>query len=127
MPTTTDVTGGIVGAITELLRQHPAGHIDAVMVGTTHFTNALLERRNLAPTAVLRLCLPATQLLPPLVDWPDELRDAIGGNTYMVGGGNEFDGREISGLDRDGIRNAVRDMERQGIRAVAVCGRILSR
>ena len=122
VPTTTDVTGGIVGAITELLRQHPGGHIDAVMVGTTHFTNALLERRNLAPTAVLRLCLPATQLLPPLVDWPDELREAIGGNAWMVGGGNEFDGREISVLDRDGIRNAVRDMERQGIRAVAVCG-----
>ena len=122
VPTTTDVTGGIVGAITELLRQHPCGHIDAVMVGTTHFTNALLERRNLAPTAVLRLCLPATQLLPPLVDWPDELREAIGGQTWMVGGGNEFDGREISALDRDGIRSAVRDMERQGIRAVAVCG-----
>ena len=122
VPTTGDVTTGIVGAVSELRRQHPAGHIDAVMVGTTHFTNALLERRDLSPTAVLRLCLPATQLLPPLVDWPDELRVAIGGQTWMVGGGNEFDGREISALDRDGIREAVREMRRQGIRAVAVCG-----
>ena len=122
VPTTPDVTTGIVGAVTELLRQHPGGQIDAVMVGTTHFTNALLERRDLAPTAVLRLSLPATQLLPPLVDWPGQLRDAIGGHTYMVGGGNEFDGREISALDRDGIRDAVREMRRQDIRAVAVCG-----
>ena len=122
VPTSGDVTSGIVGAVTELLKQHPDGHVDAVMVGTTHFTNALLERRDLAPTAVLRLCLPATQLLPPLVDWPEEIREAIGGQTYMVGGGNEFDGREISALDRNGIRDAVRAIVGQGIRAVAVCG-----
>ena len=122
VPTTPDVTSGIVGAITELRRQLPGGNIDAVMVGTTHFTNALLERRELAPTAVLRLCLPATRLLPPLVDWPEELRKAIDGQTWMVGGGNEFDGREIAALDREGIREAVRDMVRRGIGAVAVCG-----
>lgn len=122
VPTTADVTSGIVGAVSELRRQHPDGHIDAVMVGTTHFTNALLERRDLAPTAVLRLCLPATQLLPPLVDWPEELTKAIGGQIYMAGGGNEFDGREISPLDREGVRHAARDMAQRGIRAVAVCG-----
>jgi N-methylhydantoinase A/oxoprolinase/acetone carboxylase beta subunit len=122
VPTTADVTTGIVGAVTELLKLSPGGPIDAVMVGTTHFTNALLERRDLAPTAVLRLCLPATQLLPPLVDWPDELKGAIGDHTCMVGGGNEFDGREISALDREGIRAAVREMLRCGIRGVAVCG-----
>ncbi len=122
VPTTADVTSGIVGAVTELLNQSRGGPIDAVMVGTTHFTNALLERRHLAPTAVLRLCLPATQLLPPLVDWPNELKDAIGGHACMVGGGNEFDGREISALDRDGVREAAREMVRLGIRAAAVCG-----
>ena len=140
VPTTADITSGIVGAIEELLRQSPAAGIDAVMVGTTHFTNALLERRNLAPTTVMRLCLPATQLLPPLVDWPDQLRTAIGlpshtvpshavpahavpeDAAYMVAGGNEFDGREISSLDRDSVRRAARDMAGRGYRAVAVCG-----
>ena len=123
LPTTPDVTTGIVDALRELLAELPAGApVDAVMVGTTHFTNALLERRELAPTAVLRLCLPATQLLPPLVDWPDDLRNSIGAFTYMVGGGHEFDGREISPLDRAEIRKSVADMRRQGVRAVAVSG-----
>ena len=123
LPTTPDVTTGIVDAMRELLAELPVGaRVDAVMVGTTHFTNALLERRELAPTAVLRLCLPATQLLPPLVDWPDDLREAIGDFAYMVGGGHEFDGREISPLDRGEIRRAVADMRRQGVRAVAVSG-----
>ena len=123
IPTTPDVTGGIVDSMRELLTALPTGaQVNAVMVGTTHFTNALLERRELAPTAVVRLCLPATQLLPPLVDWPEELRDATGGNTYMIGGGHEFDGREISPLDKFELRRAVADMRRRGIRAVAVSG-----
>ena len=79
LSTTPDVTEGIVAALTEVLAQRPSdGTVDGVMVGTTHFTNALLERRQLTPTAVVRLSLPATTLLPPLVDWPDPLRDAIG-------------------------------------------------
>ena len=122
-PTTPEVTSGIVAAVTELLAQNPTGaRVDAVMVGTTHFTNALLERRNLAPTAVVRLALPATHLLPPLVDWPAELKEAVGGFTYMVPGGNEFDGREISPFDRAEFRSAIREMSKQGVRAVALSG-----
>ena len=123
VPTSADVTGGIVASLTDLLSHLPRGKtVDAVMVGTTHFTNALLEQRDLAPTAVIRLALPATQLLPPLVDWPVALTQAIGGHAYMVRGGHEFDGREISPLDRDGLREAARGMKSDGIRAVALSG-----
>ena len=123
LPTTPDVTAGIIDSVGELLTQLPTdARVDAVMVGTTHFTNALLERRGLSQTAVIRLCLPATQLLPPLVDWPGELRDAIGGHTYMVGGGHEFDGREISPLDRSELRRLVARLRTDGVRAVALSG-----
>ena len=122
-PTTGDVTSGIVASLEGLLSHLPGGaRVDAVMVGTTHFTNALLEQRNLSPTAVVRLSLPATQLLPPLVDWPDGLKGAVGGHAHMVPGGHEFDGREISSLGRGELRKAVREMRRQGVRAVAVSG-----
>ena len=123
VPTSEDVTSGIVGAVSELLKQGADGqNVDAVMVGTTHFTNALLECKGLCPTGIIRLALPATQLLPPLVDWPDRMRAATGAFTRMVGGGNEFDGREISALDRDGVREAIRDFQKQGVTAVAVSG-----
>ncbi len=123
LPTTADVTSGIIDAITEALRHLPRdGRVDAVMVGTTHFTNALLERQRLSPTAVVRLALPATSLLPPLIDWPTPLKDAIGGFTYMVHGGHEFDGREIAPLDAAELRAAVQDMRRRDVRAVAVSG-----
>ena len=123
VPTTEDVTSGIVGAVSELLKQGADGQqVDAVMVGTTHFTNALLECKGLCPTGIIRLALPATQLLPPLVDWPDRMKAATGGFTRMVGGGNEFDGREISALERDGVREAVRFFRERGVTAMAVSG-----
>lgn len=123
VPTTPDVTSGIEASIRAVMANAPAdARPSAVMLGTTHFTNALLERRGLAKTAVLRLCLPATTLLPPLCDWPDPLKKAIGGRSHMVHGGHEFDGREISSLDQSEIRKAVQQMQAEGVQAVAVSG-----
>ena len=123
VPTTTDVTSGIEASIRNLMSDAPNDvNPSAVMLGTTHFTNALLERRGLAKTAVLRLCLPATTLLPPLCDWPEPLKQAIGGHSHMVHGGHEFDGREISPMDEEEVCNAVLKMQDEGVEAVAVSG-----
>src|SRR5882757_10909307 len=99
--TTADVTSGIVAALDGLQAQHafdPAG-IRAVMIGTTHFINALVEARRLAPTAAVRLGLPATASLPPMVDWPARLVEAVSGRSYLCHGGHEFDGRHIADID----------------------------
>ena len=59
-PTTPEVTDGIATAL-DLLRQHPAvarGLIDGVVVGTTHFVNAVVQRRDLSPVAAIRIGLP---------------------------------------------------------------------
>jgi N-methylhydantoinase A/oxoprolinase/acetone carboxylase beta subunit len=121
-PTTADVTGGIVTALQDLLEQtrtNPAA-ITGVMIGTTHFTNAVVERKRLMQTAALRLGLPATQSLPPMVDWPPDLREAIGDHKYIVHGGHEFDGRLISAIDEQEIREVARDIREKGIKAVAI-------
>ena len=121
-PTTADVTTGIVMALNGLQGQHPFPPADvrAVMIGTTHFINALVEARGLAPTAALRLGLPATASLPPMVDWPDRLVAAISGRGYLAHGGHEFDGRPISPLDEDELRRHAADMAANGVRSVAI-------
>jgi N-methylhydantoinase A/oxoprolinase/acetone carboxylase beta subunit len=84
--TTGDVTSGVVAALKAVLAEaalEPSA-IDVVMIGTTHFTNAVVQRRDLAQTAAIRLGLPATASLPPMVDWPDDLKAAIGGHYYMA-------------------------------------------
>jgi N-methylhydantoinase A/oxoprolinase/acetone carboxylase beta subunit len=120
--TSGDVTSGIVTAVERLLDAAKAdrGRISAVMIGTTHFTNAVVERRNLSPTAIVRLGLPATQAIEPFEDWPDDLRNTLGGYGYLAHGGNEFDGRPITPLDEAEIRRTVRDARRKGAEAVAV-------
>jgi N-methylhydantoinase A/oxoprolinase/acetone carboxylase beta subunit len=120
--TTPDVTSGIVTALDALQAEHPFAPADvaAVMIGTTHFINALVEARRLAPTAALRLGLPATASLPPLVDWPQRLVTAIDGRAYLAHGGHEFDGRPISDLDPDELRRHCADMATHGVRSVAI-------
>jgi N-methylhydantoinase A/oxoprolinase/acetone carboxylase beta subunit len=121
-PTTPDVGSGIIRVLGELLRETRvvAADIQAVMIGTTHFTNAIVERRRLVPVAAIRLGLPATRSLPPLSDWPDDLAAAVGRHRYMLRGGNEFDGREIAPLDELGLREIAGELKRKGITAAAV-------
>ncbi|TME19960.1 MAG: hydantoinase/oxoprolinase family protein [Chloroflexi bacterium] len=121
-PTTADVTSGVVTALRNLVgeRLSKPGQVQAVMIGTTHFTNAVVEAKRLMPTAAVRLGLPATQALPPMVDWPERLRTALGGHVYLCHGGHEFDGRHISELDPDELRRAAEDIGRKGIRSVAI-------
>ncbi|TCO55121.1 hydantoinase/oxoprolinase N-terminal domain-containing protein [Actinocrispum wychmicini] len=120
--TTEDVTSGIVAAVDGLQRQRPfvPADVRAVMIGTTHFINALVEARRLAPTAAVRLSLPAGASLPPMVDWPQRLVDAISGRGYLCHGGHEFDGRHIAELDEAELRKAADEMGRAGVRSVAI-------
>lgn len=90
------------------------------MIGTTHFTNAVVEGRHLAPTAAVRLGAPATLAVPPMTDWPDRLRRALGDHTYVCRGGHEFDGREIYPLDADELRRVAAEIGEAGVTSVAV-------
>ncbi len=121
-PTTEDVGSGIVQAVREVLVQASvaASAITSVMIGTTQFTNAIVERKRLVEVGIIRLALPATTSLPPLVDWPADLVEKIGRNVVMAHGGYEYDGREISALRQDEIIAAARRFNRAGIRSVAI-------
>jgi N-methylhydantoinase A/oxoprolinase/acetone carboxylase beta subunit len=121
-PTSEDVTTGILDSIKSLGSTGvlKGKRIDGVMIGTTHFTNAIVERRRLVPVAAIRLGLPATRSLPPLTDWPDDLAAVVGRHRYMLRGGNEFDGREIAPLDEIGVRNVARELKQKNITAAAI-------
>lgn len=121
-PTTSDVSSGITASLAALqgVRAFDPSGVRAVMIGTTHFINALVEANRLAPTAALRLGLPATAALPPMVDWPQRLVTAVSGRSYLAHGGHEFDGRTISELDPDELRRHAADMAAHGVRSVAI-------
>lgn len=112
-PTTEDVTGGILKAIHMVVENAgiDKSKILFAMLGTTHCTNAIVERKKLCRVGVIRFGKPATESIEPMIDWPAELSDAIGRNYYILKGGYEFDGREIGPLDEDEIRRVARELK----------------
>lgn len=121
-PTTADVSSGIAASLETVLKQSGVAPsaIRGVMIGTTHFTNAVVERKRLLEVAAIRLGLPATKALPPMIDWPEDLGQTLGNHRYMVHGGHEFDGREIAPLNEQELRAAAKDLRQKGIKAAAI-------
>jgi N-methylhydantoinase A/oxoprolinase/acetone carboxylase beta subunit len=121
-PTTLDVTSGILDALGRLTATGAleGKTLDAVMIGTTHFINAVVQRRWLTKIGALRIGLPASATLPPFCDWPEDLAEVVRGTVAMVEGGHEYDGRPFMPLDTAAVRRAVREMRAQGIRSVAI-------
>jgi N-methylhydantoinase A/oxoprolinase/acetone carboxylase beta subunit len=121
-PTTADVMQGVVNAIQKVTADQAADAraIDAVMIGTTHFTNAVVERSRLERIGAIRIAMPAGASLPPMVDWPDDLRDEVDALSFMVEGGHEYDGRPLVPLDKQAVRDAAMKIRDAGITSIGV-------
>jgi len=113
--------GGIVLALTALAgRPEISCAVDGVVIGTTHFVNAVLQRRDLTRVAAVRIGLPASGSLPPFCDWPSDLAELVRSEVFMLQGGDEYDGQPIVPFDGAGMRQAARQIRRGGARSVAV-------
>jgi len=121
-PTTSDVTTGIVTALTEVTHRAEIARsrIDGVVIGTTHFVNAVVQRRDLARVAAVRIGLPASASLPPFCDWPADLAERVRGEVFMIEGGHDYDGRPIVPLDELAMLRVARQIRASGIRSVAI-------
>ena len=120
-PTTPDVTTGITRALAGLVERAPgAREAEAAMIGTTHFTNAVVQRRDLGRVAAVRIGLPSGASLPPFVDWPEDLAELVRAEVVMLEGGHEFDGRPLVPFDARGMRAAARRIREARIQSVAI-------
>lgn len=120
--TTEDIASGVVAAINQVLSETKtaAEQIRAVMVGTTQFVNAFVQRRELEPVAIVRVALPMTSGIPPMVDWPDDLRGVVGEHCYLVQGGSYYTGQDYVELDEPGIEAVALEIRDKGLKNVAV-------
>jgi N-methylhydantoinase A/oxoprolinase/acetone carboxylase beta subunit len=121
-PTTEDVTSGIQAALSALREKAPEAtrDVDAVIIGTTHFVNAVIERRRLNQVTAVRICLPASASVPPFSDWPTDLRSAVRKDIFLMPGGFEVDGREIAPFDETRMRDVAGQIRDSGVEAVAI-------
>lgn len=115
--TTADVQSGIMAALTRI---GGAASAMRVHIGTTAFTNALVERRNLAAAAAIRAGKSVSESLPPMTDWPPDLQAAARNRIYFVSGGREYDGRPIEVPDRNEIARIAWELASLGVTQAAV-------
>ena len=124
LPTTPDVSDGIVRSIQSVLKDSSVStdRIRCVAIGTTHFTNAFVAREGLLKVGLVRIALPASSGVLPTSGWPPDLAAAIGGNMILVGGGYHVDGSVDSELDELAVRDAARCFRGNGLKSVAISG-----
>ncbi|MBS0221126.1 MAG: hydantoinase/oxoprolinase family protein [Proteobacteria bacterium] len=121
-PTSEDVTTGILDSLRSLGATGvlKGKGIDGVMIGTTHFINAVVQRRHLTKVAALRLGMPASASLPPFCDWPEDLAALVRGGVWMVEGGHEYDGRPFMPLDEAAVTTAAQEMKAAGLKSIGI-------
>ena len=120
-PTSADIYDGILGAMRAVLE---VSHIDPkqirqAMLGTTQCTNAIVERKHLAPIGILRIGAPATTGIRPMVDWAEDIKKIAVGSA-IIGGGFEYDGKELAPLDVDAAKGFFSEMKEKGVKSVAI-------
>ncbi|HWG68098.1 MAG TPA: hydantoinase/oxoprolinase family protein [Steroidobacteraceae bacterium] len=122
VPTTPAIGNGIEDALRTLLSDTGVGpsRIQAIMIGTTHFTNALVERKGLLEVGIIRLASPSGEALMPKIGWPEDLGRVVGDHSFLLPGGYEFDGREIAPFDEAAVLDAARGIRARGLEAVAI-------
>lgn len=120
-PTSADIYDGILGAMRTVLEVSgvdPA-QIHQAMLGTTQCTNAIVERKNLAPIGILRIGAPATTGIRPMVDWSEDIQKVAVGST-IIGGGFEYDGRELAPLNTAAAKSFFEEMKAKGVKSIAI-------
>jgi len=120
--TSVDVTSGILEALEAILTEQCGREesIEAVMLGTTQFTNAVIERRELAEVAAIRIGLPSGKGLPPKVGWPEDIAACLGEHVYMIQGGCLYDGWPLAELNDREIRSVIGDLKARNVEAVSI-------
>jgi N-methylhydantoinase A/oxoprolinase/acetone carboxylase beta subunit len=124
MGTTEDIVTGFSKALKSLLQisgVDPAA-VRALLLGTTHATNAILQKKGLYRVGVIRLAGHNPESLPPCFGWPQDLKTAVFASYCNVGGGYECDGRLITPLCRQEVELAVQTLLEKGAESIAVVG-----
>lgn len=103
----------------------PEGLVEAVKMGTTVATNALLERKGervllLVPVGFADMLRIGNQARPRLFDLEVKLPELLHERVVEIGGRVTVDGTEIEALDEAAARAALQAAYDDGIRAVAV-------
>lgn len=124
MTTTDDICSGFSGAIQELLAlsQVRPDAITGVFLGTTHATNAILEKKNLYSCGAIRIASQYPETFPAGSSWPEGLKKMVVAAEETIDGGFECNGDPIAPFSADKARAAIETLLEKKVESLAVTG-----
>jgi len=121
-PTSEDISTGIREAVDAVLQASKieVGRIAHAMLGTTHSTNAIVERKGLSRVGVIRMSAPSGLAIPAYLDWPQDIIPHLGRSFHVLKGGYEYNGALLNTPDEEEIRAALESLKKDRIESLAV-------
>lgn len=122
--TTEDISLGFLTALQDLLVKTKVKpeQIEGVFLGTTHATNAILQKKDLFRVGVIRLAGQRPGILPAAFAWPRELKEAVVGGVETISGGLECHGGPLTNFCEKEAREAIFSLLDKGVESIAVIG-----
>ncbi len=123
-PTTENISVGFHNALSQLLAKSrvPPSSIIGVFVGTTHATNAILQKKGLYRVGLIRIAGHKPDTLPPGYSWPSDLKQTIIAGFQTIAGGFECDGSSLTTFSEHEARVAIENLLAQGAESIAIVG-----
>lgn len=122
--TTNDISIGFSIALNDLIEQSAIApnQVRGIFLGTTHATNAILQKKDLFRVGVIRIAGQRPETLPVAFAWPQDLKDTVIGGVETVSGGLECHGGHLSSICREEIYKAISRLLEKKVNSIAVVG-----
>lgn len=122
--TTNDISIGFSTALNQLLKQSGIlpETIQGIFLGTTHATNAILQKKDLFRVGVIRIAGQSPEALPVAYSWPKDLKEAVIVGSETINGGFECHGGPLTALCKDETRRAIQRLFDKQIESIAIVG-----
>ncbi len=122
--TTEDISMGFRAVLRELLKKAAVSpdNIQGVFLGTTHATNAILQKKDLLRVGVIRIAGQKPDTLPVAFAWPQDLRETVIGGFETISGGFECHGGPLTPLCLEETRLAIQQLLEKQVEAIAIVG-----
>ncbi|MFS0783773.1 hydantoinase/oxoprolinase N-terminal domain-containing protein [Bacillus sp. 1P06AnD] len=105
--------------VEELLAHIDPQQVKGIFISTTHLLNALIQQRNLAKTALIRIGTAGSDV-DPRWRWPEALREYIR-TVLFLESGNSYNQASLNDLTYD-LSDLYSFMEKEEIEAVCIVG-----
>lgn len=124
VPTENPLSNGLSRAIKKIFQTSclDASSIDSIVIGTTHATNAIVQRNHLSKVGVICLAALSPTLLPSAYNWPGDLYRACLAHVVSITGGYECNGKVTGTIKKNDIIDACKKCVDAGAESIALIG-----